>query len=33
MKTLFKRLLGLGALAAMGYAMWRAYERRKVTPA
>ena len=30
MKTLFKRLLGLGALAAMGYAMWRAYERRKV---
>ena len=30
MKTLFKRLLGLGALAAMGYAVWRAYERRKV---
>jgi hypothetical protein len=30
MKTLFKRLLGVGALAAMGYAMWRAYERRKV---
>jgi hypothetical protein len=30
MKTFFKRLLGLGALAAMGYAMWRAYERRKV---
>jgi len=30
MKTLFKRLLGLGALAAMGYALWRAYERRKV---
>ena len=30
MKTLLKRLLGLGALAAMGYAMWRAYERRKV---
>jgi hypothetical protein len=29
MKTL-KRLLGLGAIAAMGYAMWRAYERRKV---
>ena len=30
MKTLVKRLLGLGALAAMGYAIWRAYERRKV---
>ena len=30
MKTLFKRLLGMGALAAMGYALWRAYERRKV---
>ena len=30
MKTLFKRLLGMGALATMGYALWRAYERRKV---
>ena len=30
MKTLLKRLLGLGMLAAAGYAMWRAYERRKV---
>jgi hypothetical protein len=30
MKTLLKRLLGLGALAAAGYAIWRAFERRKV---
>lgn len=30
MKTLLKRLLGLGALAAAGYAVWRAYERRKI---
>jgi hypothetical protein len=30
MKTLLKRLLHLGALAAAGYAIWRAYERRKI---
>ena len=30
MKTFLKRLLGLGALTAVGYAMWRAYERRKI---
>jgi hypothetical protein len=30
MKTLLKRLFGLSVLAAAGYAMWRAYERRKV---
>ncbi len=30
MKRFFKRLLGLGALAAMGYAVWRAYDRRRV---
>ena len=30
MKTLLKRLLGFGMLAAAGYAMWRAYDRRKV---
>jgi hypothetical protein len=30
MRTLLKRLFGLGVLAAAGYAMWRAYDRRKV---
>ncbi|MEX1006299.1 MAG: hypothetical protein WD271_00460 [Acidimicrobiia bacterium] len=30
MKTFLKRLLGLGALSAAGYAVWRAYERRKI---
>jgi hypothetical protein len=30
MKTLLKRLLGVGMLGAAGYAMWRAYERRKI---
>jgi hypothetical protein len=30
MKTLLKRLLGVGMLAAAGYAVWRAYERRKI---
>jgi hypothetical protein len=30
MKPFFKRLLGVGALAAMGYAVWRAYERRRI---
>ena len=30
MKTLLKRLLGLSVFAAAGYAMWRAYERRKI---
>ena len=30
MKTFLKRLFGFGALAAAGYALWRAYERRKI---
>ena len=30
MKTFLKRLLGLGALTAVGYAVWRAYDRRKI---
>ena len=30
MKTLLKRLLGFGVFAAAGYAMWRAFERRKI---
>jgi hypothetical protein len=30
MKTLLKRLLGFGVFAAAGYAMWRAYEKRKI---
>jgi hypothetical protein len=30
MKTFLKRLFGLGALTAVGYAAWRAYDRRKI---
>ena len=30
MKTFLKRALGLGALAAAGYAVWRGFARRKV---
>jgi hypothetical protein len=30
MKRLLKRLLGISALAAVGYAIWRAYERNRV---
>ena len=30
MKTFLKRLSGLGALTAVGYAVWRAYDRRKI---
>jgi hypothetical protein len=30
MKTFLKRVLGLGALAAIGYAIWRAYDRRRL---
>lgn len=30
MRTFVKRMLGLGALAALGYAAWRAFERRKI---
>ena len=30
MRTFFKRMVGLGALAALGYTIWRAYDRRKV---
>jgi hypothetical protein len=30
MKTLLKRLFGLSMLAGAGYALWRAYDRRKV---
>jgi hypothetical protein len=30
MKRLMKRLLGMSALAALAYGVWRAYERRRV---
>ena len=30
MKRFMKRLLGMGALAAVVYGVWRAYERRRV---
>jgi hypothetical protein len=30
MKRSIRRLLGLGALAAVAYGVWRAYERRRV---
>ncbi len=30
MKTFFKRVLGIGALTALGYAVWRAYDRRRI---
>jgi len=31
MRKATKRMLGLGALAAAGYAVWRAFEARRVT--
>jgi hypothetical protein len=30
MRTFFRRILGLSALAALGFAVWRAYDRRRV---